>query len=496
MTYKLPHPLDRPGQQESLDWILNSDKKYLILRAPTGFGKSPLAAACSIDFRTIALVLHKSLQSANYMKQYDFEILYGKSNYPCIGRKPNLNYTADDCGITSCDCPYQKQKRYCLDSLRVSLNYAKFLMSRAFNEAYEPQYLFLDEAHNLPNIVKNFVGLTLNWNNEFLKCNGELKPKIASRLNYTEAMVLLRQCARAIDRNKPDQQEDLERWRRWKRISQRLSVTNSLLSSGSLLDWYYETDHDRLIIKPLTAKYHFKQLFGVSDKVVLMSATIRPTIAERLGLDDGEWDYHEVTNPWPAPLRPIYDLGGPAINYKSSDKDRLKQAQLIASILDINKSGLIHVTSKSQAASLLDLLTKIDSPNYHKQSLHIPSLGLGTEGQYQEWADFRHPGAYCISWNSHEGVDYGEDDIAVVAKTPYVSFGDNYERACKDYDEQWYLEQAAMKLEQACGRIRRGKPEHYLPGAKQVFLADSSWHRLTTLLSNDFKNSIRKWNGK
>ena len=161
--YQLPHKLDRPGQAEAMRWILESDKKYLILCAPTGFGKSPLAAQASVDFKTMALVLHKSLQSANYKEQYDFDILYVKSNYPCLDppyskqlRLKGISlprYTAFDCGNPDCECPYQAQLDHCLYSMRTSLNYAKFLMSKPFVDDCNLDYLFLDEAHNLPVIV-------------------------------------------------------------------------------------------------------------------------------------------------------------------------------------------------------------------------------------------------------------------------------------------------------------------------------------------------------
>lgn len=495
--YKLPHLLDRPGQQDAMDWLLNSKVKYNILRAATGLGKTALAAAASIEFRTMALVLHKSLQSANYQDQYDFDVLYGKSNYPCIERNKKLQsamfgqqkYTAYDCGNPHCDCPYQRQRIHCLSSLRVSLNYAKFLMLHQFSELYQPEYLFCDEAHNLPNIVTNFVGLTLSWNNEFLQCYGQIKPKAEGRLNYPEAMALFRQCARVVNQNKPKQKEDLAKWRKWKRINTKIQVTNEILAGGSLKDWYYETNKEKLIIKPLTAKYHFKSMFGVADKVVLMSATIKPSIADRLGLEDNEWDYHEVKNPWPSPSRIVYDLGGPAINWRSSDEDREENAKRIDDILDENKTGTIHVTSKRQAKELRGRLYKTQNDI----DFFIPTIGLSTEHQYQEWLDVREPGVYCISWNFHEGVDLGQDDISVLAKVPWINFSSNYEKTRMEYDQQWYLEQAAMKLEQACGRTRRGMKEHYYPNAKLVYIADSSWHRLKTLLSDDFRNSIRKW---
>ena len=501
MAYKLPHLLDRPGQQDAMDWILNSDKKYLILRAPTGFGKSPLAAAASIEFRTMALVLHKSLQSANYRDQYDFDILYGKSNYPCVERsKPTQiamfdvpKYTAYDCSNPDCNCPYQRQEMVCMESQRVSFNYAKFLMSKPFTEEFQSEYLFLDEAHNLPNIITNFVGFTLDWDNEFLELYGNIKPDKPARLDYNDATALFRRCAIAVKSNKPDRSDDLKLWRKWKRLSQKIASVNGLIAHSGHEDWYYESTDKQLIIRPLTAKYHFKKLFGIADKVVLMSATIGVSIAERLGLDDGEWDYHEVSNPWPVPSRIVYNLSGPAINYKSSEADKEENAKAIASILHERKSGIIHVTSKAQAIELKQRLYK--HPGHIYVDFHMPTVNLGTEAQYQEWLEVREPGVYCISWNFHEGVDLGDDDINIIAKVPWINFSSAYEQAKMEYDQQWYLEQAAMKLEQACGRTRRGKSEHYVPGAKQVYIADSSWYRLRTLLSDDFRKSIRKWNG-
>lgn len=532
MIYKLPHLLDRPGQPEAMDWILNSDKQYNFLCAPTGFGKSPLAAAASIEFRTMALVLHKSLQSANYKEQYDFDILYGKSNYPCIEKneKQKLQsamfgapkFTADDCNRPHCECPYQQQYKVCLESQRVSLNYAKFLASKTFctnllvsrdgktrmdrdsfdqkyydknrdkySQEFKPwlTYLFLDEAHNLPDVVTNYIGVTLDWDSEFLQLIGNIKPEVPGKLDYNTARGLFAQYARSVQSNEPKQDIELVRWRKWKRLYTKIKVTSNMLSNPK--DWYYEATDKSLIIKPLTAKYHFKRLFGVADKVVLMSATIKPSIAERLGLEDDEWDYHEVPNPWPVPTRLIYDLGGPAINWKSLEEDKAERARLIAGILHERKSGVIHVASKSQANELrLELYM---ATTYHDIDFHVPTISMGTEEQYQEWTEVREPGVYCISWNFWEGVDLREDDINIIAKIPYAGLGSNYERAKLEHDNQWYLEKAAMKFMQACGRTQRGEKEHYI-GIKKIYIADSSWHRLKSLLPSDFLRSIRKWN--
>jgi len=493
--YQLPHLLDRAHQQDVMDWILNSDKQYLILCAPTGFGKSPLAAAASIDFRVLTLVLHKSLQSANYQDAYSFDILYGKGSYPCIDRNKKKSkllpqYTAFDCGNPECDCPYQTQLLHCLGSNRVCLNYAKFLMTNDFAEIHKPDYLFLDEAHNMPDVTLDFVGCTLDWDNEFAQTIGKIKPE-PSRLNYAEAINIFRQYARAVERNKPDQSPDLKRWRKWKRLHQKLMVTNQIISKGNLEDWYYEANDKTLVIKPLTAKYDFKRLFGKADKIILMSATIKPTIAERLGIEPDEYEYMTVPGAWPIPTRLIYDLKAPAINWKSSEADKQRQAELIAQVLRPDKSGVIHTMSKYQAIELEQRLKSWQDRTGQLQFLtYIPAIGVGTEKQLEQWYQIRRPGTYCISWSFHEGVDLGLDDINIMAKTPYTSIAPGYEEAKKDYDPAWYLEKTAMTMEQLFGRHQRGQAEHYRRG-KMAYIADSSWHRIKTHLSADFLGRIR-----
>jgi Rad3-related DNA helicase len=230
------------------------------------------------------------------------------------------------------------------------------------------------------------------------------------------------QCARAIDENKPDRDIDLQSWRKWKRLHQKVLITNSILAGGSLNDWYYEVNQKNLVIKPLTAKYHFKRLFDVADKVIMMSATIKPSIAEKLGLKPDEFDYHQVPNPWPTPTRLIYDLGGPAMNYNSSEADKQKNAELIASVLKPGKCGTIHVTSKKQER-IDEFISRLRNFIGDEINFFIPSQNKGTDDQLQEWYNHRQPGTYCIAWAFHEGVDLGDDDIGIMAKVPYASMG-------------------------------------------------------------------------
>jgi len=482
--YNLPHPLDRPHQQESLDWLMASDKKYNIICAPTGSGKSAWVAGASQEKAVMVLTKTKSLQAENYEKIYKFDPLFGKGNYSCDDEDNPIakyaNWTAYDCGNMECDCRYQLQYRHCqLNSWRVSLNYAKYFTARI-----QKQILFLDEAHNLPDIVTEHIGLTLRWDNEFIQYHNP--PTEEKRLNFQEAMAYFKNCARLVKDAHPGQ-KDLKLWRKWKRLSSKIHVVNEIIAkSESLQDWYYEVDEEKLLIKPLTAKYHFKKLFS-APKIILMSATINPSIIGRLGIDESEMAFLEVPNIWPVPTRLIYDLNAPRLNWKSPDSDKEKWVKLISNVLTPDKSSIIHVASNAQAWTI--------KKGLQEKGIHswIPEKGIGTDKQLAQWYQIRKPGMNCISATFHEGVDLGEDDICITAKVPWGDIGPNYEKAKMNYDKSWYNEQASYNFMQSYGRPQRGKKEHYT-GEKKAYIADGAWKGLKHL-SADFKKRIRSYNG-
>ena len=188
-TYELPHELDRKGQTEAFDYIINSPSQFVFIQAPTGSGKSAWVAAASKEYKTLCLVHTKSLQSSNYRDSYGFDILYGKNNYDCLDKYNQiLGYKTGDCDIEEkCDCPYYKQQTICQHSQRVSLNYAKYLSSRKFTMQYGPQILFLDECHQLDNTITDYVGITIQWDNEFI----QWQPNIVGMLELETARKIL-----------------------------------------------------------------------------------------------------------------------------------------------------------------------------------------------------------------------------------------------------------------------------------------------------------------
>lgn len=452
------------------------------MQAPTGSGKSAWVAESSKHLRTLALVHTKSLQAANYQDSYGFDILYGKGNYPCLDRHNSmLGYRTDDCEIKGCSCPYYVQFHECVASYRASLNYAKYLRTRRFVDLHQPEMLFLDECHQLPNIVTDYVGIVIRWDNQFVQWQPDTIP---DELEPEQAKILLQQIWSKINRNQPSKKKNLKQHRQWRYQLQKVETTLELFEGK---DWYFEANDKKLTSKPLTAKYHFRQFFSTAPKIILMSATLNPDLlASELGMD--EYDSYTVPNAYPAPMRRIWDLDVPVMNYKSTDEDKNKQAQVIADSIKARPdhwTGVIHVTAKYQAKDLAYRLGQ------NGLSCFVPPTAKSTEVQLSEWYKWRGKNKLCIAWGFHEGVDLGEDEICIVAKTPFASLGKGYERARVDYSPEFYRQQTAWRLEQAVGRVRRGHIQHYMANSKFVALADRSWRGLKQLLSKDFKESVK-----
>jgi Rad3-related DNA helicase len=347
----------------------------------------------------------------------------------------------------------------------------------------------MDEAHVLSDIVCNHSGFTLDWNNEFLE-GPEIYLGGKRQQSFSEAQYLLSECIRRLKENEPkiDFEEsepdpkELARKRRWKHLFNKLLVAADLIAN----DWFFLADEKKLVLKPLTAKYNFSRLFDVADKLVLMSATLGncQVLANELGIED--YDYYQAPNPWPVPLRLVIDMLAPKMNYKASENNKDEQAQIIAEQIDLLPShwtGIIHTSSFRQSQELADRLEMFG------HSCLMPDA-YGTDSQLKQWQKARSYIKLCISPNFHEGVDLADDQINIVAKVPFGNLKGEYDKARLEYNQQMYTQRAAWLLEQACGRTRRGIQEHYTDG-RFVGIADGSWHRVKSLLSDSFRMSIR-----
>jgi len=513
-------------------FTLSDDGRYLLddFTVTHNSGKTSIATALAHERKAMSLVQTKLLQQDNYGGIYGWDILFGKGNYKCDHPDADFDTTADQCafaeiGMQKCPvsnkCKYLVKKSMVMNSKLASLNYAYYLLSN-WPKQIPYDILIMDEAHMLSDITLNYAGIEIHdltrqeWNLpefpkvssydagsiffDYKKPHEEVQEWIESSL-----VTLYKHSGYLKDIAKRTQKkEDQTKLSKCKNMISKLEATsmsihtnssNWFIKSGAGLIMYRGKMLSGLIARPLTARYHFKELFINNPTSVLMSATIGNINAftEELGIDD--YEFNTVPSIWKPELRPIYDLDAPRISYRSKDVDYDKQADVIADAIKkfpSNWQGVIHVSRKNEAPLLAGRLSKrgLDS------RMWIPPKS-GTNIQIREWEKHKRtsPGAIAITWSWTEGVDLFDEKICISAKTPFPPLGDPYEKSRQEAYPKHYSQRTAYKLIQSLGRTRRGEREHYdVDGDVNglVAIADGNWTRIKKYLSNDILDAIKK----
>lgn len=541
--YRLPYDNWRKYQHETIQWTLdirrNGNGLYVpkITAQVTGSGKSPVAMALNGRNNEQVIVL---THSRNLQVQYanlipDCHAHFGRSNYKCIHPKKRFSRaTAEDClygsRMRQCpihnECPYVISKIRALSARRVVLNYAYWLVA---SRHFRPDWLVFDEAHNLSDIVLEFVGMTITerdrtrWNlDEFPQV---ASPKMIAPNNTRWCDSLIDWLSKAstkvrleIAKLEPHPgetyigiEESLEEVKAGERLITKLENTEDALSTDSGNHWfiscgpeahyYHGKAEPALICKPLTARYDFSRLFGETCKKLFMSATIGNPKAFTKELGIKEYDFREVPNQWPPESRPILALDLPSMGRRSTGRDETiwnQQADAIAhTIKQYPKdwSGLILVTRKNEANKLAERLAK---RGLDKRLFITPGADghyVPTEQQMQKWNEekTRCKGALCCTWAFWEGFDGQEERILIAGKVPFPDISSAYERSRMQYDNVMFLQRTGLALEQGLGRTRRGEEGDYdtkdeVRGC--VAIADGDWTRVKNYMSEGVKEAI------
>lgn len=518
----LPHPLNRPNQSEAYQaMMMNSDAKFITLKLPTGSGKTALAAQCATEGnKTLALVLTKSLQY-QYAGPYQFANLMGKGNYDCqqLGQMADMfdegkQITADICAVPkemkgecNLQCPYPLARQEFVDSIAGVTNYTKFVTDRGivhtteYQQGFNPEYLFLDEAHQLSDIVVNFAGSTYSWKSKWLleHCQPILIDvddiNLPTAMAQREALdIAYRWLGDLLDSLKarpaihPSKKGDLKKWLWWKRLKDKVDITLEAMRIEPDC-WFVHGDEWGLTIKPLTGRFHFRSTFDKADKIIMMSATIQKLDILSLGIT--EFDYLAFPSSFPPQDRPVHDLKTPRITWKSSKQDIEQQHKIIASVFQSNSdywNGLVHYPSKAKTWDGAELLAR-----YTRRPVWTPDKSMSTDEAWANWVEFEanNTGAICCAWAFDTGVDGKNININITAGVPYPNFGDRYEKARFDYSPKEARIRVANTIEQQMGRNRRGFNEHYGPDANKFNgIADGKWTRLKSAFDRDFIRSV------
>jgi Rad3-related DNA helicase len=459
-----PYDLARPVQVAALGVIarmFNEDRRFTIIEAPTGAGKSALALTTALYAATLKcdgfepgayiLTPYNNLvtQMEGSFSNTGLTALRGKKHYE--QKAANSSYE-----VAKAD--------FAVSALGVT-NYAYFLRAHHLRER---QVLILDEAHNLENILVDMAGFRITP--QICRTVGVDMPlfqphkagAIVDWLGSVLSEALLEQLNRC---------EDLDQQREWQDLAARVAGYTELDDRSRWIAW---TDEGSLIAKPLSVTDQARGLFARAKHVLIQSATVFDfaTFRRVLGIPDTAETFCAPSD-FPMHNRPIIFRPVGDMAFRTMDESIPKLCAEVERIVsDFGQyKGVIHTHSyyinQRVSRHLINrfgnrIITHGRNPLDRAEAIR---LHFATKG----WS-------VLVSPSLTEGVDL-KDELAryqIVCKIPYPRL-DAYTRARSARDNRWYELKTAWALVQMVGRAVRSDTDF-----AATFVLDSHFEKFAS----------------
>ena len=483
--------------------ILQDHKKFIIINAPTGSGKSLIAKTLAnysknpskeyiklvksykiydleepeerFRFGTAILTVTKALQHQYSTLFKDGEELRGKVNYPCAINEELTCETGvcfyeknqkKGCCKNNC-CPYYSQRNLAAINKCAFYNYALFNSLPCVIK--QKDILVCDEASELEDEIVGFYSFDFNVE-QFNKLdlmypptpNEGSKPGLYYYwLQKIQSVVL--------DEINNLQKELLEKDHRKKKKktskddSMRMSI---LIQYRESLDRVLENwdaakfcvTHTKkgMIFQPTEVDQLAQNLFNCANTVVLMSATIvdHKEFAKTLGIED--YFYIEAESSFDPKRAPIHFSDQYKLNYKNKEFVMPKIVTLIDELCKAHpdKKGIIHTHS-------MDVLDYIRSAKID-QSRFLYRTETSTNEDILEYHKSTNKPTILVSPSMSHGVDLiGKlGEFQIIVKAPYLPLGDKRIKKKFEINRTWYQNRMLSTLIQMCGRCNRIKSDY------------------------------------
>lgn len=480
----------RLHQEEAISWIMNGTKKFRIIRAKTGFGKSLCAMVCGLMAGDLTYLVSSKFLQGQITKDFPriIESLWGRNNYPCLldnSRNCNECFSTK---LNPCEkkslCLYKIAKTKALESSYRITNFAYFLSEISYAGRFSGNpFTVIDEADSLQKSLDAFVSLSFGERSLFqLGLQEGPKYKTASAKNgidswknfVQEALVRSNQILGRLQReiNAIDNQETdfklkkIKEMENFVHLSERCEIFLNNVDKGWVMQEIprYGARQGRLIFSPtwINPELANKFLWNHSGTFVLISATFLPIAVEckRLGIDiddveDGE--IHEVESTFNPDNAPVHIWPAANLTRDTMADGIPKLASAVKWILNKHKNqrGLIHTVS-------FDLCNKVMAAvDSSRLITHTSENRQEIINDYVDGFDKNDPGDVVLcSPSSERGLDlkYEMCSFIVILKMPWLSLADKIISARANsgtVGRLWYQAEAMATIEQMAGRGNR-----------------------------------------
>jgi len=518
-----PLPVIRSGQEQAIEFALETfkTKKYVVLEAPTGAGKSmigvtlarTLAKFSSGDFKTGSyfLTTQKMLQD-QYLTDFappkgelvsiksaaNFQCSY-HSERTCSESRNALNAMGSLAHGTrwfkTCmgQCPYKQAKKDFIEGVEGVTNYSYFLL----DSGLEPrQFLVCDEAHTIADAIckwisidisKKFITTALSLDIPKFKTDADLYQWVVK--TYHPELTIYHTMLKETIQNDMDMSGEINA-----KIAKRFdTVDRHFHKMVEFIQFYYPegwivTDSEKSIsFKPLDAAKYSNSLFRMGEKCLLMSATILDIdmFCKDLGIDKNDVGFLRLDSTFPIENRKIDYVPMGKMSKASQEASLPNLISGVDIILDghPNSKGIIHVGNFVVGKAIYE-------GSKHKSRFLLQDE-FNKEMILAEHFSSTKP-TVLISPSMTEGVDL-KDDLSrfqIVAKLPFPYLGDKYVKAKFDKQDGWYDYVTLRAFVQSIGRSVRHETDWaatYILDECFDYFYKKNKHRLPKYITDSIK---------
>ena len=472
----------RPFQKEAVEYIINSDKRFIFLEAPTGSGKSLVAMVSGVAMGGVTYSIHSRLLQNQVVSDFpSAKSLFGRSNYPCVAVPGSICEECYHSKYTPCkskqDCLYDIAKKATLASRLKILNHSYFLTEACYVGQFSGSaFNIIDEADALENILIDFVTLTFTSYSLGRLGIAAYAKKLRQTSKDSEGLLNEWQCFASmakiraksiIDKLIHETNNAVELFgeiseEAQKKLKERLRVHRLMEKIQLFQDnvdetWVLDADQeDRLIFRPLWLNEALAAqfLWNHAKKWVLLSATFLPFHLEcrRLGIPIDEAEYKCLPSTFPIENRRVNVWPVANLVYKEMAIEVPKLIDKVKEILSLhpNERGIIHGISYRLSQEVYDRV------NDKRLLIHD---SLNRQEVIDEFLESEE-NAVIVSPSCERGIslDYDKARFVIVLKMPYLSLANKIVSRrvySSKFGNEWFLATALMTVLQMCGRACR-----------------------------------------
>jgi len=468
-------------QREVVEKILSSDKRFIILEAPTGSGKSLIGVMVAklMNAKTYYLTGTKDLQNQLVNDFKFFVHLKGRNNFKCLldeNRPCNL-CPYSSMGVECPEyrrCPYVIHKQLAKYAQFVVTNYSMFLTNQTFvGDLDRADLIICDEAHTIESELMRFVGIKFTYN--FFHDIGLTFPGreelVFERLDKAVAvmeryigdiretsyldLITGKKLPHPYNVAKIDKYE-----KNIKKIKFLLSVYNE---DGWIIDYNrdgYHMENSYIEFKPIIPDKFADYIFSWGDKILFMSATFPPVdiFCKGLGIDIKDVKVIRMPSVFKKENRPIIYHPVGRLSRRGWESSIGNAIVFIDKFINEHPDEKIVIHCVSYK-NLNAILTSIENGDIKKPYDMRVIYHESTEDRQFAIDEFKRceAPALFLSPSVETGVDFKYDmcHYQIILKVPYLNLGDKQIMTRMQLDRKWYISQAIMRLVQASGRIVR-----------------------------------------